>query len=248
MNKVIFGHFSLPLSQEPSSQHVEAKEDFNLLLLISHYLATRSACQTQKALKETAAKLSISLLRHSDVLPPDKAFYEAGMAAKDCGWLNMAFVFLNRYLDLYEAIEEGSLDMLDNSDFIDTDIPFEVPLPEQPHLSQDSHEAVKEWVLAVSMDQKVEQQLPLDERNTFEGSLVAAGTGTASLPCIISGYPVNPVTNRIEFAREGAVANKEEWNKFVMTAKMVSDNEIQDVVKFISSWCGMGETPSFSFK
>ena len=53
----------------------------------------------------------------------------------------MAFVFLNRcfypffppnipqrhrYLDLYEAIEERSLDLLDNSDFADTDIPFEV--------------------------------------------------------------------------------------------------------------------------
>ncbi len=47
----------------------------------------------------------------------------------------MAFVFLNRYLDLIEAIEEGSLDMLDNSDFQDTDIPFEVPLPEKQHVS-----------------------------------------------------------------------------------------------------------------
>ena len=46
----------------------------------------------------------------------------------------MAFVFFNRFLDLSEAIEEGSLDMLDNSDFTDTDIPFEVPLPEAPHL------------------------------------------------------------------------------------------------------------------
>ena len=58
----------------------------------------------------------------------------------------MAFVFLNRcdmvdivcvsnvilvlrYLDLYEAIEERSLDLLDNSDFADTDIPFEVSFP-----------------------------------------------------------------------------------------------------------------------
>ena len=29
-----------------------------------------------------AAKLSISLLRHSDIVPCDKAFYEAGVAAK----------------------------------------------------------------------------------------------------------------------------------------------------------------------
>lgn len=33
-----------------------------------------------------------------------------------------------------QAIEEGSLDMLDHSDFQDTDIPFEVPLPEKQHV------------------------------------------------------------------------------------------------------------------
>ena len=85
----------------------------------------------------------------------------------------MAFVFLNRYLDLYDAIEEGSLDMLDHSDFAETDIPYEVPLPEHPHIAPDEHESVKEWVLAVSMDQKVEQVLPLDERMTYEASLVS---------------------------------------------------------------------------
>ena len=40
-------------------------------------------------------------------------------------------------------------------------------------MSSSEHENVKEWVLAVSMDQKVEQQLPLDERMTYEASLVA---------------------------------------------------------------------------
>ena len=136
--------------------------------------------------------------------------------------------------------------MLDNSDFAGTDIPFEVPLPESPHLRESEHEEVKEWVLAVSMDQKVEQVLPLDERKTFEGSLQGAtASGSVSLPCVISGYPVF-TSNRIEFGREGAVANKEDWNKFVMTAKVVSDNEVQDVLKFISNWCGMGESPTGS--
>jgi intraflagellar transport protein 172 len=51
----------------------------------------------------------------------------------------MAFVFFNRFLDLSEAIEEGSTDMIDNSDFADTDIPFEVPLPEQPYMPVSTH-------------------------------------------------------------------------------------------------------------
>ena len=32
------------------------------------------------------------------------------------------------------AIEEASLDMIDNTDFMDTDIPFEIPLPDQPYM------------------------------------------------------------------------------------------------------------------
>jgi len=50
------------------------------------------------------------------------------------GWENMAFIFLNRFLDLTDAIEEGTLDALDHSDFQDTDIPFEVPLPAKQHV------------------------------------------------------------------------------------------------------------------
>ena len=50
----------------------------------------------------------------------------------------------------------------------------QVPLPEHPHIAPEEHEAVKEWVLAVSMDQKVEQVLPLDERMTYEASLVSS--------------------------------------------------------------------------
>ncbi|XP_071746269.1 intraflagellar transport protein 172 homolog [Lepeophtheirus salmonis] len=234
------------INKAPSSISKAAHEDFKLLLLISHFGTLRSVCQNHQQLKEISTKLSISLLRYSDVIPADKAFYEAGTDCRDIGWDNMAFVFLNRYLDLYEAMEEGSLDMLDNSDFVDTDVPFQVPLPETPYLSESEHDRIKEWVLAVSMDQKVEQQLPLDERMTYEASLVAVGTGVISPTCIITGYPV--LGNKIEFSH-GMVANKEDWNKFVMTSKMITDNDIQNIIQFLSSWSGMGNlTPGFAFQ
>ena len=54
-------------------------------------------------------------------------------------------------------------------------------------IQEDRREEVKEWVLAVSMDQKVEQILPVDERDTFEASLVAVSTDIRSLPCVVSG-------------------------------------------------------------
>ena len=88
--------FDLTENMTKERANPDALEDFKLLLLISHYLATRSACQTQSGLQELAAKLSVALLRHSDVMPADKAFYEAGIACRESGWLNMAFVLLNR--------------------------------------------------------------------------------------------------------------------------------------------------------
>jgi hypothetical protein len=47
--------------------------------------------------------------------------------------------------------------LLDYSDFTNTDFPMEIPLPASLHLSPQEHEEVKEWVLAVSIDQKVDQ-------------------------------------------------------------------------------------------
>ena len=72
----------------------------------------------------------VSLLRYTNYLIPDKAFFEAGIACRAVGWNNMAFVFLNRFLDICDAIEDGSTDMLDHSDFSDTDIPYDIVLPE----------------------------------------------------------------------------------------------------------------------
>ena len=74
--------------------------------------------------------VQVSLLRYTNYLLPDKAFYEAGIACRNIGWNNMAFVFLNRFLDIYDAIEDGSTDMLDHSDFADTDVPYDIILPE----------------------------------------------------------------------------------------------------------------------
>jgi len=235
----------LGLLESLAERSPDSQQEFSTLLLIAHHYAARTATAPHQQLAEISTKILVSLLRHTDLIPADKAFYEAGSACKILGWENMAFVFLNRYLDLYEAIEERSLDLLDNSDFADTDIPFEIPLPDQPYLTASQHDEVKEWVLAVSMDQRVEQALPLDERMSYEASLVSVG-GARSQPCIVTGYPV--LGSKIEFAR-GMLANKEDWNKLVMAAKMVSDPNIQDVLKFVSNWCGLGgNAPSYSFK
>ena len=71
----------------------------------------------------------------------------------------MAFVFLNHYLDIHDAMEEGvtSTEMLDNSDIKNTDIPLNVTIPARTCIPEDAHDEVKEWVLAASMDRSIAQ-------------------------------------------------------------------------------------------
>lgn len=54
-------------------------------------------------------------------------------------------------------------------------------------MQEDQREDVKEWVLALSMDQRVEQVLPVDERGAFVASLVSPQNSITSLPCLVSG-------------------------------------------------------------
>lgn len=120
-------------------------------------------------------KISIALLRYTNIIPVDKAFYEAGKYFASKEWLQKlyfvlgievrregrtteAFVFLNHYLDACEVIEESS-QTLDYTDFQQTDFPADVPIPNRLYLQDDpeEHDGIKEWVLTVSMDQGVEQ-------------------------------------------------------------------------------------------
>lgn len=179
-------------------------------------------------------KISASLLRYTDIIPADKGFYEAGIDLRSQGRESEAFVFLNHYLDICDAIEEDEVQLLDHSDLGHTDFPSSIPLPADLYLKDEPriHDDIREWVLAVSMDQKVDQALSVDDRGLYESSLVSDET-----PCIITGYPVlgqQPVT----FQRTSLTANRDAWSKLVMAAKMSPQSNIPNVLSFIEQWCG----------
>ncbi|XP_046396687.1 intraflagellar transport protein 172 homolog [Ischnura elegans] len=262
--------------RKDDEMEAEMKTEFEGYLLASHYSAMHSAFSALDPQKYSTliSKLSVSLLRHTNVVPTDKAFYIAGMDAKAAGKESLAFVLLNHYLDVVEAIEEEreNIDerddssepveswrrssrpaVLDNTDFEETDIPLDAPLPLNPYLDAATHEEVKEWVLAVSVDQRVEQVLPSDRRGAFEGSLLGPD-GVTSLPCVVSGYPLIGLTAMggprmssmikeneiVEFNREGKYALREDWNKLTVAAKLSGEDasHLRDNIRFISEWCG----------
>lgn len=95
--------------------------------------------------------------------------------------------------------------------------------------------------------------MPLDERNLYESSLNSLESATPGAPaCVVTGYPVLGIipggssSTAIQFKRPGCYANKEDWNKFTMTAKMTPTNtSLTNILKFIAEWCG--SAPNFSF-
>lgn len=147
------------LKAESNDSNDAMHDRFDQLLLIAHYYATRSACREVPSLHQLAVKISVAILRYTELIPVDKAFFEAGMDLRSLNRECEAFVILNHYLDVCEAIDEGSGNLVDHSDFTCTDFPSSVPIPEQMHLhdEQNIHEEIREWILAISMDQKINQ-------------------------------------------------------------------------------------------
>merc|ERR1711988_1235209 len=127
--------------------------------------------------------------------------------------MNLAFVLHNRYIDLSEAIDDADMSCVDNTDFMDTNLPtpYDYPLPKNQYLDEASHEEIREWLLQMGMDQKVDQSLPgKNDRNRaeeYDGFFASAEPS-----CIVTGYPVPP-HNRLEM--KGWSANRKDWNLFV---------------------------------
>jgi len=177
----------------------------------------------EAGLLDVSAKAATSLLRYVGEVPADRAFFEAGIACREANMLNMAFVFLNRYLDLTEAMDDpdadgGSASTLENADFVDTDIPYDFMLPEKHFVQEATREDVRDWVLALSMDQAVEQSLSTRTCSSCGGDTYAAAITCHKCKakadaCTVTGYPI-PAGQRV--MHEGRPARKDDWNKWVM--------------------------------
>jgi intraflagellar transport protein 172 len=80
---------------------------------------------------------------------------------QNIGWESEALVFFNRLLDIAEGIEEvesgGPTPLLDSTDLALTDFPLDAPLPASSCVSHAALEEAREWLLAVSMDQRIDQ-------------------------------------------------------------------------------------------
>jgi len=198
------------------------------LLMATHY---QHMLFSSKALgmKDIAAKCSVTLLKYPDVVPQDKAFYQAGVTCREQGNTNLAFMLLNRYVDITDAVDSQDASFLDNTEYHDTDaIPLNGPLPKTHYLrSEDAREEVRTWVLSVVTDSNIEQRFPPREqsRNSLYEGLFNSNRPT----CIVTGFPVHPA-DMLEV--NNSVANRRDWNTYVGKSR-------------VCPWTGAAQNPLY---
>ena len=116
--------------------------EFQQYLMVTHLLLLKGEC-VKNNLNNVNAKLCTSLLRYCKDIRADKAFLDAGDANRKVNSNEMAFIFFNRYIDLWDAIQDPDGNMIqENTDFEGTDIPvpYEIPLPEKNLLSENERD------------------------------------------------------------------------------------------------------------
>lgn len=85
------------LAQQYRSQPTDKKLNNEVLeMLMSVHYQNMMYIAKNMGFKEVSAKCAITLLKYPDFVPQDKAFYQAGVACREQGNINLSFLLLNR--------------------------------------------------------------------------------------------------------------------------------------------------------
>jgi intraflagellar transport protein 172 len=222
----------------PYSKIDKEVAEFTKSFMVAHINSLRSQGRDRGISPQVTMKQSVALLRYTADFPVDRAFYEAGCACRDApvAQLNLAFLFLNRFLDICDAIEDPESTEIDNTDFLQTDLPspYEVELPESWWVKPDVVEDIRDWVLQGAVDKSVENKLssrPCDQCKTeiYVAALDCHSCKHKYEPCAVTGYPVLR-DQRVNCKTCGASANRDDWNTWIAAYKTCP-------------WCGMSANP-----
>ncbi|XP_013140117.1 PREDICTED: intraflagellar transport protein osm-1-like [Papilio polytes] len=182
---------------------------------------------------QIASKVARALPRYTDIILADVAFLRCGecVRAEGAAGTREAFVLLNHCLDLAEAADDNTQQLLSYSDFDVTDWPQNRLLLEKSCVSGAPLQEAREWVLSVVMDQDVEQALPVDSRGLY-----AASVAPEEPCCVITGYPLG---SRLVTFSNGRCANREWWSRCKKAAGGAgSAGAAAALLQHVASWCG----------
>jgi len=179
------------------------------------HLLCQQATMEQLGLKDQLQKVSVSLVRYSDVLPADFIFYKAGKVLQDSNNVEGALAFYNRFIEIVNKIEGDNMGF-DNSLFRETDIPTDLCYRKVVSVSKDIVDETNSWGLEQALgDHKPgipKMSCPKCGKQIFMGNLSCPYCRTKFEFCHITG---SAVINPTRCGSCGVVSNRADWSLFI---------------------------------
>jgi len=185
----------------------DQRDEFEKYLFVTHLIQLKQTYEKHK-LHGLNASVSIALVRYIDLTTIDKPFYDAGVALRDNADEIQAFIFFNRYLDIYEAIQDPSNNMIeDNEEFSRTDIPnlLDLRLPRQNMISEQEKSEIRDWLLQIVNKKPYELRLPKKtcsncSQSIYANNITCPFCHVQEKPCYLTGLPLK--ANAVSQCRE----------------------------------------------
>jgi hypothetical protein len=202
-----------------TAEEERAAHEFRDLFLALHHTHILLACRPHPSLGGVACRAALAALRFADtLLPPDKVFYRAGMALRQraeslgeggsdegmaeeaAACRHLAFLCLNRYVDLAEAIADQDPSLVDPIPLAGcTALPSPSSVPQRQHVMDEAaREAVRTWVLGACVDMAGRGPLRREEEGGGGGlAEVLFATPPAHERCAMTGCPLRGPTTAV---------------------------------------------------
>jgi intraflagellar transport protein 172 len=194
-------------------------------LSILHCYAAHES-QVKHGLTEQAYQSMLALPRYVPHIAADKAYFDAGIAAREAGQAAMGFVFLNHFLDITDMIQDGerTSENLEPRDFALSDYPQKFPLPKACTVPEEAADEARQWVLTKSLDPSFKSGLPTvvdpaTGATMFVATLRAPGSAEPYDACAVTGMPILNVAQRVRCTACTRPAELDAWNRYLSVAK-----------------------------
>lgn len=202
-------------------------QQFISLLSATYFTLHLDVCK-QRGYKDLAATVATGMLRYLDFLPADRAFYEAGVCCRDQGNLKYAYVFLNQYLDIADAIDmkmkRRDRYSSDLGDMYDLNLPANIRVPDSHFRGSTEllRKQIKSWGIKIAMEKSVENMTDQQEC-AYCGALLRTSTFECAQcsrtreACIVSGMLITKPSERVECTSCRMPAKKDAWNQWILS-------------------------------
>ena len=175
----------------------------------------------QSNYKKTYYRLCLSPLSYGDIIKLDLALLDSGLICRELGLKGNAFILLNRYLDIYEVIDDNSNKLDEEAELKDTEIPqVDVYMSESNIITAQTKKDIHEWIVKANIDKSFEKALNRKpclkcNKNIFESNLKCKSCNFMYDQCIVSGFPIYKANESVACSSCGKKALRECWNEWI---------------------------------